>query len=442
MSLSERLPPPSRIVIVADDLTSATDCGVQMMTGGHRTVIPLRPDCEVPEGAGIVALDSDSRDLSPQAAYGATRDAFRGFGPDPGAAVYKSIDSTLRGNLGAELDAILDAGGFDAAVIAPAFPTYGRTTRNGRQFLDGRPLDETEFASDPTAPVTSAEIAVRFAEQSRRRAALVPLDLQRAGRAAVLDVLRQRRRAGDELFICDAMTEEDLEALAGLVGGLPGRFLWVGSTGLSRYVPAAVGLKPQGTRRVRPAAAGCVLVVAGSASETTRAQLDLCVGKAGFVEIQVDSRAIAKGGDHERDELDRVGRLLEAAVEGSVAVALTLTAGRDDIAATRALATRHGRAADRIETDLARILGRLTAELLESGAKVKGLVLTGGTTAKMTVSQLHADLIEILDEIEPGIPLGRMSGRGDLLVVTKAGGFGGPRALLESVERIARHGQD
>lgn len=78
----------------------------------------------------------------------------------------------------------------------------------------------------------------------------------------------------------------------------------------------------------------------------------------------------------------------------------------------------------------------------DNGARVKDLVLTGGTTAKMTVSELGADAIEFLQEIEPGIPLGHMSGGDGLLVVTKAGGFGGRGAILGSVERIAAHGQD
>ena len=431
----------SRIVIVADDLTSATDCGVQMMTAGYRTVIPLRPDLTVPEDIDILALDTDSRNVPAREAYRLTREAVAAFGGDPRTVFYKSIDSTLRGNLGAELDAIFDAGAFDAAVIAPAFPTYGRTTRNGLQLLDGRPLDQTEFASDPTAPVTSADIARRFAEQSRRSAALLSLGVQKEGAAAVFEALEQRRKAGDRLFIFDAAEEGDLERLAGIIGALPGRFLWVGSTGLSRYVPRAVGLTPHPTPRPVTVAGGCVLVVAGSASKTTRAQLDACAETSDFVEVRIDSRAIAEGGGPEEEELGRVRRLLWAAAGRSGAVALTLTAGRAEIAKTKALAAKRGLAAGEIETYLARTLGLLTAELLNGGTRVKGLVLTGGTTAKMIGSQVPADAIEILEEIEPGIPLGHMSGRDALLVVTKAGGFGGPGAILESVERIAGYGR-
>lgn len=405
-------------------------------------MIPLRPDLTLPGDVDILALDADSRNVAAQEAYRVTRDAVSAFDGDLGTAFYKSIDSTLRGNLGAEIDAMFDAGAFDAAIIAPAFPTYGRTTINGRQLLNGRPLEQTEFAADPTAPVTSADISLRLAEQSRRSAALVPLGVQKAGAAAVFEVLEQRCIRGDELFIFDAAEEDDLERLAGIIGSLPGRFLWVGSTGLSRYLPRAVGLAPHAPPRPVAVAAGCVLIVAGSASKTTRAQLDACAEISGFVEVRLDSRAIAKGGHHEREERARVRRLLQAAAGRCDAVALSLTADREDVAATKALAAHRGLAAGEIEAHLARTLARLTTALLNDGHAVKGLVLTGGTTAKMIVSHLQADAIEILEEIEPGIPLGQTSGQDALLVVTKAGGFGGPRAILESVGRIVGYGRE
>ncbi len=86
-------------------------------------------------------------------------------------------------------------------------------------------------------------------------------------------------------------------------------------------------------------------------------------------------------------------------------------------------------------------LGQLTARLVRSETRVKGLVLTGGDTAKTVASDLGAEAIEIVDQVEPGIPLGRMTGRHDMLVVTKAGGFGSEYSLAKSVERIRTHGR-
>lgn len=61
----------------------------------------------------------------------------------------KKIDSTLRGNIGAEIEALMKACGITGAVVAPAFPQAGRTTVAGECWVNGVRITETEFASDP-----------------------------------------------------------------------------------------------------------------------------------------------------------------------------------------------------------------------------------------------------------------------------------------------------
>ena len=50
--------------------------------------------------------------------------------------------ATRRGNIGAELAAIIPSAG--VAIVAPAFPDTGRTTRNGRVYVRNVPLEQTE----------------------------------------------------------------------------------------------------------------------------------------------------------------------------------------------------------------------------------------------------------------------------------------------------------
>ena len=52
------------------------------------------------------------------------------------------------------------------AVIAAAIPAAGRTTRDGLCLVNGTPLLETEFASDPKTPIISSRIATLIALQS------------------------------------------------------------------------------------------------------------------------------------------------------------------------------------------------------------------------------------------------------------------------------------
>ena len=100
-------------------------------------------------------------------------------------SVYKSGDSTLRGNLGAEIDAVFDVFDFDLAVVAPAFPLYGRTTTGGKHFLNDEPIHQTEFATDPQYPVLENDLVRLLSQQSKHKVDLAPLDTLRAGAAAV-----------------------------------------------------------------------------------------------------------------------------------------------------------------------------------------------------------------------------------------------------------------
>lgn len=67
--------------------------------------------------------------------------------------VYKKIDSTLRGNLGAEIKAVADVFKPDIVIIAPAYPANQRITIGGYHLLEGKPIELTEIANAPKTPV-------------------------------------------------------------------------------------------------------------------------------------------------------------------------------------------------------------------------------------------------------------------------------------------------
>jgi uncharacterized protein YgbK (DUF1537 family) len=433
-------PHPAAVVIVADDLSSAADCGAQMAASGVRVHVPLaapRGGAEEDQEIDVLALDADSRHLPAGRAYAATRACLDHPRVGPDTLVFKSVDSTLRGNLGAEVDAILDTGGFQGAIVAPAFPRQGRTTVDGVQRVHGVPVDKSEFASDPLAPVRCADVAERFAEQSGRRAELVPMDVQRDPGA----LARRLSAAHAGLLVLDAVEETDLARIAHWAGALAGRFLWVGSTGLARYVPESVGLQARQPRPVDGAARGPVLVVAGSASAITRRQLDACNNGKSFEEVRVQSRAILGGGAACAAEHARARSALARAAARSERVALTLTAGPSDIAASHAIAAARGQPPETASKTLIAAIAGLTRELFDDGVHPRGLVLTGGDTARAVAGALGLDGITLFDEIEPGVPMGHTTDTDAMLIVTKAGGFGGESTLLRSLERIEAHGR-
>ena len=338
---------PCTIAILADDLTSAADGAGPFVERGLRAVVGRRR--LPPEEAAIVAVDSGSRSVSALQAAArvsdlaeqlASRDVF-----------YKTVDSTLRGHVRAELEAAYAASGRKMLVFAPAFPGAGRTTVGGVQLVDGIPVAETGYGRDPVHPARHSRLVE-----------LVPSSV-------------------DNVVILDAATQNELDMKIAALPD-PESILWVGSPGLAlalakRLAPAQV------TSDVTLAGGSEILVVVGSANPRSHRQAD-------------------------RIGVERGVALLRAPVERI-----------DDPGS--------------ILRDIAQAAARSVVD-----ERFDVVMATGGDTMEAILDGLDISAFEILQEVEPGFPLGRaLLGNGrELLIAMKAGGFGDDDTLRRAVARL------
>jgi uncharacterized protein YgbK (DUF1537 family) len=376
----------TQLTILADDLSGAADCGLQAVRHGLRSVVSLAaPGTAAGSGAAVLAWDLDTRDCGADVAYERTHAAASDL--PPRMRLYLKLDSTLRGNLGAAVDAGLSATGAGVALVAPAFPQLGRITVTGRHRVAG----QTE----------SGDLVGLLRGQSRHSVAHLSLEQIRAGAAA--EILDGLAGSGPCLVACDCERDGDLDLLAGALIERPGGVVWAGSAGLASALFRALVGSEAPAPAPHQAAAGPVLVVAGSPAAETAAQVAALLAGASVGEVAV-------GAAPEQGELARaasaVGELLSAGRD----VLLHAPAGRDASAA--------------------RALGEIVGVAAETAAP-GGLVLTGGETARRVCEALGVDEIELLSELEPGIPIGRTAPRG-LPIITKAGAFGGPGSLVNA----------
>ena len=92
------------------------------------------------------------------------------------------------------------------------------------------------------------------------------------------------------------------------------------------------------------------------------------------------------------------------------------------------------------ERDSATVLRRIAQDAARElqNPRVGALIATGGDTLEAVLDLLNVREFEILQELDPGFPLGRArlgDGR-SLLLAMKAGGFGSDDALQRAVARI------
>ncbi|MEO8357593.1 MAG: four-carbon acid sugar kinase family protein [Chloroflexota bacterium] len=432
----------TRLAIIADDLSSATDCGAQVVRSGLSVVVPLGA-YSLPaqaQAAQVISVDTDSRSLSADDAYAKVRLASQQLVAEGWTNFYKSVDSTLRGNLGAEIEAVLDVVKADCAIIAPAFPKYGRTTVDGVQYLHGRPLHETEFGTDPTAPVRDADITRRLAEGSRRKAGRLMLDQLRAGPTQIKSLLRGLLANGTELVVVDIAEQDDLKRICLGLSQSDLRVIWVGSTGLAEFIPLTLDVASISDTFMqdqqldtRPA-----LALVGSASETTRQQLRYVETNSRLNIIQLDPARIIQNGRTAAAELEQVASNLRAAIDSGHDAALVVSASREEIAATQQLGATLNLSTAQVAQRIVEGLAQVGSRLVRNG-RVSGIVATGGDTANALCNALRAQALEILGEVEAGIPIMRLLGEQSLPLVTKAGGFGSPAAIADALVKVKQY---
>jgi len=409
--------PAAPAIIIADDFTGACDTGVQLATPGAPCPVVVLGS-GVRDGGqalrlarvhGAVVCDTESRHLAREEAAGRTAvvaGAFRSG--DRATVVYKKIDSTLRGNVGVELDALMRVFPERVAVVAPAFPAAGRVTARGRCLVHGVPVDETEFGSDRLSPVRSSRVA----------------DVLGRGRTVTECTAADARRivsvaAPGSIVVVDAADESDLEEIGGAVAPRLAQTLLVGSAGLARALGPRLRTR-QGERDRRRsgliaerAPARAVLVVVGSLSERSRAQARSLVAAGHAGEEVLDPNDV-------RRQTDRVAAVL--ANGRDVVLRSAQPAGGQPVEAAREVAV---------------LLGRIVASAVETVPGI-ALVLTGGDTAIATMGALGADTFLVEREVAPGVPAGavKVEGRGyarPIPVVTKAGGFGENGVMIDAV---------
>jgi uncharacterized protein YgbK (DUF1537 family) len=187
--------------ILADDLTGALEMGAFCASRGMRSAVTI--GCSVPEPAvEALVIDTETRNESSATAARLAACAAGKLKQLGASALFKKIDSTLRGPIAAELQAIHEAWPSRTIVFTPAYPRLGRTVSGGRLFVNGLEVSATDFASDCRSPVRDSRVE-----------SVLPLGCD------------------EWLRVCDASTDEDLQ---GIVCGKSADAVYAGSGGLGR----------------------------------------------------------------------------------------------------------------------------------------------------------------------------------------------------------------
>ena len=158
-----RQPELTKLLALADDLSGALEVGAKLAAQGISTAVTTSPEVSVARTDALV-IDTETRHLNRGEAERKVFHLVRAGRNADIPFLYKKTDSTLRGNIAAELSGIAAVYPLSPVAYIPAYPQMGRTVREGRLYVFGVPVEETEFARDPRNPVSTGNIHEMLAE--------------------------------------------------------------------------------------------------------------------------------------------------------------------------------------------------------------------------------------------------------------------------------------
>jgi uncharacterized protein YgbK (DUF1537 family) len=401
-----------RVCVLADDLTGGNATASLLKREGlptHTHLFGHAPHGAAPttlreDGAHILDLETRERTDGETAARLATATAWLGETPD---LIGLRIDSTLRGPIPASLDALL-ADPRRLALVVPAFPASGRTTRDGVHYVYDVPLAETQVADDPKCPVTSSFLATWIGARLAVASAMLELADVRCGRDAIAARLAVCLQAGVRAVLCYAETDRDIEEIARAALALRrshGVAILPADPG--PFTATLVRLMKE-PRRLSPLVFGIV----GSVMQTSRDQMDFVEDGGYAFTVRYDGQSVAE--------------LLAAFEQAPLAVKTMLL--RTDTASLDAGSKL------RLYATLADLFERVVGQFPSLG----GFLLSGGETAGRLLAGFGVRSLRLHGEVMPLVVLSRIvDGRlGGRYLVTKGGTVGTTSAIADALGRL------
>ena len=424
------------VIIIADDLTGANATSVLLAKDGYKACTFLRLEAYSERDGidfNIISISTDSRAILKEEAYQRVANVTKFFKDKNIKFFTKRIDSTLRGNIGAEVDAVLDNLGKDTvAVLVSSFPSSGRVTIGGYLMVNSVPLEKTDVAKDPKTPVHTSCVQNLVSEQSKYNVGFIALDSVFKGVEALSQNIMDEKVKGNKIIIIDATTNEDIDVIAKAVvmTGLsvvavdPGPFT---AALVKELVP-----KPAKSRGQK------VLLTVGSVSNLTRKQIDELRMRHNPLLVHANSGKLIYD-DNRVSEIARVTQKLLNEMDEYEVIGLITTSCEDEVLDLSKIANELHITEDEVAQRISDGLAEITkAVLQQSGTVIGGLYTSGGDVTVAVCKALEAAGIAVKDEVLPLAAYGRIvKGKYDNMpIITKGGLVGDTNALIKCVDYL------
>lgn len=425
-----------KIIIIADDLTGANATGVLLARKGYcaATFLNLdKYDSKENSQVDIVSINTDSRSIRKEEAHERVAEIVKFFWPEGILLFTKRIDSTLRGNIGTEILAILDNVKQDTiAVVVPSFPSSGRICVGGYLIVNQIPLEKTAISLDPKNPILKSRVVDLLEEQVNDSIGFIDLGKVLKGIESIKDALLNENKKGNRVIVVDATTDEDILKISKAVK----------QTGLNVISvdpgPFTAALAQEYLDTSKTELGQKVMFTIGSVSKLTRQQIDEFKLEHSTFVSEVDALNLIYNSTREAEIELAVKNLLEN-IRNHEVIGVTTNSKKSEILNLRELAEKLKISEDEISQLITDALSEITIRVLDqSKPLIGGIYTSGGDVTVAVCKALGAAGIEVKDEVIPLAVYGRIiQGKyNGIPIITKGGLIGDEKSMIKCINYL------
>ncbi len=423
-----------KVGVIADDLTGANGTGVKLSKQGFTSVTSFsHMPTSISDSNIVVNLDTDSRYIKPESAADRVREYVRQLQDWEANVICKRIDSTFRGNIGAELNAILQSIDNSVGIVVPSYPSSGRTVIGGYMLVNGILLHETDVANDPVNPMNDSYLPQILSEQTGQDIGLLELKDIMLGVPSIVKKLRRFMEEGKRIIISDAVTNKHIETIAEAMVSIKEKQCIPVDSGLltSSFVSKKNKTVPE-KKNTR------VLVSVGSVTNVTKEQLQYLFNEMKLTPIPVHTDKLIKDEAAREEEIQRVVEEAEAVKDEKPVTVITTNYPNQKIINFKQISVSEGVSEDRLAKRITAGLAEITKRLIQKDNIIKGCFFSGGDVTASFCETAEAQGIKLIDEVMPLAAYGEIIGGNfhGLSIVTKGGLVGGKTAIYDSVKYL------
>ena len=419
-----------KYIVIADDLTGSNATCSLFKKIGLRAASILKLQGDINYDVDVISYSTASRGLDKEEAYKKVSEAIKILKNKDVLVYNKRIDSTLRGNIGTEINAMLDNLEDDRiAVVIPSYPDSGRIVVNKTMLVNGVLLENSDAGKDPKTPIKTSCVESLIQKGIKYSSTYFTLsDIEQPIEEIVKKIQEAIKKS--RVLIFDAVNNEDIIKISKAIINSDINIVTVDPGPFTLYYSKELQKKNHLEKKI--------LMVIGSVTATTKKQIEYILQEEDIFLVKM------KVEDFFEKEtcLKEIERVIAYIKKGIVSYDLFLVTtspiGDEKKADLQKLAENLNTTVEEISKIIANTLTETVVKILKETEKFEGVYSSGGDITIALLEKLKAIGVEIREEVIPLAAYGRIIG-GDfpnLKLVSKGGMVGDEKTIKLCLHKI------